>query len=383
MTLPSNASQQEFPNNVQTNYTTIIRNPIVLNGKYEVALHDITYSSQFSVDLGSIKIPNPFYVDSDPFSRLEFIEYKLKTMNGVSSAQFFLNLNNKISQVVMYYEYRHRYELGFAPPDNSIKQIHKSQRTGQIVIPVVHSNCCYKVRYQDDTRLELVSKGLKQKLLDAGGAISSGFITFDSIQELEKLGQVILLNVPEDVNDLPHNYVNFYKTHSLDKDFNKIHKELKEEYNVFYRKHIVPNFVFFSSDALNVVYSNTKPTIFTGIFALLCDKNLKTDTFEIESTNTFKFDHVINVINQACLYCDLIEDQYFGDVLAPILQVINLKSSENHDTVTFYENPMYVNVKKSVINSINIKILDLSGNPIKFEDIFSFVILKLHFRKKE
>jgi hypothetical protein len=283
----------------------------------------------------------------------------------------------------MYYEYRHRYELAFVPGDNTIKQIHKNQRTGEILIPALHSNCCYKVRYKDDLRLELLSIGLKQKLVDAGGTFSHEYISFDSIHELEKLGQVIIINVPEDKTDLPHNYVNFYKTHSLDQDFNKIHKELKEEYIGFYRKQIVPKFVFFASDALNVVYFNSKPVSFTGLFALLCDKNLKTDSLDMKSTQTFKFDHVINVINQACLYCDLIEDQYFGDVLAPILQVINLKSSENHDTVTFYENPMYVNVKKSVINSINIRILDLSGNPIKFEDIFSFVILKLHFRKKE
>ena len=79
---------------------------------------------------------------------------------------------------------------------------------------------------------------------------------------------------------------------------------------------------------------------------------------------------------------DIIEDQYYGDVRSPVLYTINLKSSNYIDTVTTYENPHYIPVNKSVINSINISIYDLSGEPLKFSDLFSIVIIKLHFRKR-
>ena len=70
VTLPSNASMSEFPNNKQTNYTTIIRQPIVLNQQYEVALTEISYSSMFTAELGVLQFPNPFHYD-----------YRLKEFN--------------------------------------------------------------------------------------------------------------------------------------------------------------------------------------------------------------------------------------------------------------------------------------------------------------
>ena len=67
--------------------------------------------------------------------------------------------------------------------------------------------------------------------------------------------------------------------------------------------------------------------------------------------------------------------------MAQILRVINIKSSQTPDMITYFQNPDYVPCKKTIINSINISILDLEGNYIKFDSDFAFVILKLHFRK--
>jgi hypothetical protein len=381
MTLPSNASMKEYPNNVQTDYTTLIKNPIVLNGKYEVALHDISYSSQFSVDLGTITIPNPFYSHGDVYSRAAFIEFKITALNGVSSEKFFQNLNKQIAHKIMYHEYVMRYELAFLSPETNktLKQIHKDP-LGKIIIPAIFTNNVYKVKYVNDARLGLVSEDLKQKIIIANGRFEEHYIVFDTLADLEKLGHVTHITVPDTADDLPHAYVNFYKTHDESDFFNASFDEIKDEYKIKNFYHIVPSFVFFASDALNIVYNNIIACKFNGLFGVLCGK---TENFEIKRTLTTSFEHSINVVNQACIYCDFIEDQYFGDVLAPILQVINLKSNEGSSTVTFYENPMYVNVKKTIINSINIRILDTSGHNIKFENLFSFVIVKLHFRKKE
>jgi hypothetical protein len=78
---------------------------------------------------------------------------------------------------------------------------------------------------------------------------------------------------------------------------------------------------------------------------------------------------------------DLIEDQYFGDAMSPVLYTLNMKSSSNAESVTVLENPHYLPVKKTFISSINIQLFDLTGSPIKFTDLFSLVILKIHFRK--
>jgi len=84
----------------------------------------------------------------------------------------------------------------------------------------------------------------------------------------------------------------------------------------------------------------------------------------------------------AAIYCDIIEDQYVGDSHGPIIRLINLNTDPTAEAVTLFENPHYVPCNKTIINSINIRILDLEGNLIQFENKFGFVILKLHIRKK-
>ena len=43
VTLPSNSSRREFPDNSLTHYTTKLRNPIKLEGQYEVSLVEMIY----------------------------------------------------------------------------------------------------------------------------------------------------------------------------------------------------------------------------------------------------------------------------------------------------------------------------------------------------
>ena len=60
ITLPSNSNINEFPNNKQNNYTTLFKQPIILENPYEVALTEISHSSMFSAELGQLQFPNPF-----------------------------------------------------------------------------------------------------------------------------------------------------------------------------------------------------------------------------------------------------------------------------------------------------------------------------------
>lgn len=47
VTLPSNASHKDLPKNTQSNYTTFLTRPIILEGNYEVAMTEISYPPIF------------------------------------------------------------------------------------------------------------------------------------------------------------------------------------------------------------------------------------------------------------------------------------------------------------------------------------------------
>ena len=59
--LPSNSSVDHFPQNTMSDYTTVLSNPLNLEGNYEVALTELNYSPYFSISLGSITIPNKIF----------------------------------------------------------------------------------------------------------------------------------------------------------------------------------------------------------------------------------------------------------------------------------------------------------------------------------
>ena len=97
----------------------------------------------------------------------------------------------------------------------------------------------------------------------------------------------------------------------------------------------------------------------------------------------YHFPNFLDIVNYILVYTDFIENQYFGDILAPILKIIPVKARDNSQLVTFFDYPHYVSIKTSRINSINITLRDLQGEKIHFEDPFQFVKVKLHFKKKE
>ena len=56
--LPSNVCANEFPDNTQSNYTTILKKPIQLDSDYEVAMTEITYSPKFFGNYGTLEFNN-------------------------------------------------------------------------------------------------------------------------------------------------------------------------------------------------------------------------------------------------------------------------------------------------------------------------------------
>ena len=55
-TLPSNSSKAIFPNNLMSDYTTILLDPFKFNGQWEVALASFTYRQNIEIIVGSVQI---------------------------------------------------------------------------------------------------------------------------------------------------------------------------------------------------------------------------------------------------------------------------------------------------------------------------------------
>ena len=63
ISLPSNVSMNEFPNNKQSNYTTLLETPLEFTTKYQVCLKDISNFSNFNIPLGKITFQNLLFTD--------------------------------------------------------------------------------------------------------------------------------------------------------------------------------------------------------------------------------------------------------------------------------------------------------------------------------
>lgn len=80
------------------------------------------------------------------------------------------------------------------------------------------------------------------------------------------------------------------------------------------------------------------------------------------------------------LYTDIIESQIVGDVLAPLLKIVNVRGSDGEIISKQYERPQYLPVSRKNIDTIEINIRTHMGELTPFERGRSYV--KLHFRQK-
>jgi hypothetical protein len=359
VTLPSNNTS--LPDNTQCNYTTIFNQPISLDGEYEVALSEITYSSLVKVDIGEITLNNPLTPKYG-----EFISLRVRTNNGQKTSEFFSELNELIKKHLILHEYKYRYHLAYDSVECVIEEI-TNDFNSVAVLKKAEDN--YEVLCKSDPNLDknAVRKSPNRYV----------FTSLEQVKELLPNKRFLIVQVPEDVNHTPELFERHLAIYE-EKILNELHLDLEKKYHSLIEAHSIPTFTVNNSDELLVVYKDEESFKLSGPIAQLLDNKSE---ILISEPSRFLIVQYLSIINYAAIYTDFIEEQYVGGVQTPILRIINIKSSDAQDTVTFFNNPHYVKVKKTSISSINIRILDLTGNLIKFADLFSFVILKLHFRK--
>ena len=93
-----------------------------------------------------------------------------------------------------------------------------------------------------------------------------------------------------------------------------------------------------------------------------------------------KIPDVLNPINSLYIYSDIVEHQFVGDEVAPLLRVVAVTGSNNYGEIVnrIFTSPHYIPVSRNYIETIRLDIRDDTGEKIQFSP--GKVLIKLHFK---
>jgi hypothetical protein len=89
---------------------------------------------------------------------------------------------------------------------------------------------------------------------------------------------------------------------------------------------------------------------------------------------------LLDTVQALYVYADIVEYQHVGDKMLPLLAYVDVEKSPGERVAYFSNPPSYLPVRKSVIDTITIKICDERGEYIKFPADGDNVLIRLHFR---
>lgn len=93
-----------------------------------------------------------------------------------------------------------------------------------------------------------------------------------------------------------------------------------------------------------------------------------------------EFSTKIQVLNYIYIQCSFIEAINYGSQKSNILSVLPVNYDKNNNMRLSVQFPMYINVKDTYINTINIQLYDKQQNYIDFSNHFTQILLSLHFK---
>ena len=375
VTLPSNGSMNVFPDNKKSNFTILFNTPMVLDGNYEVALANITCTPIIKNDYGSIILKN--------FNKYEFLTGYKETdfiLSLADTKNFQDKINNEIQEEIQWYEFLNNtqmfYSLKLIP--NLASKINTVANVIYVFYDIVEKDLDNPTYYipVNSCKVEWNKSWIKENY--------TCIKRDDFYNQVPITSKVILL---------PGYLKGRY---NLD-DFTTIIAEIKINKPITEKKNLVDWYNIFIKYYFKLL-NNREDTGFTTLKAELSDNKIKLTSnsklvlhaegickdlifknTEIELDKYYYVPGQLKLTKFGIIYCDIIQEQVFGDDYRQVLQVIALDS----DTQSISNNMdlQYVPVKKNFINSINISIKSLTGEYIKFDDDFIYTIVKLHFRK--
>lgn len=108
------------------------------------------------------------------------------------------------------------------------------------------------------------------------------------------------------------------------------------------------------------------------------ETDLKTNNKSIRPTDLH-----LGLPHQIYIYCDIVDMQFIGDTVAPLIQTVAVDTTNythgSSRSVQFL-NPHYVPVLKSSFQSVEMDLRDHTGSPLTFQ--FGTSCVKLHFKRR-
>jgi len=405
VSLPSNVSMKTYPNNKQSNYTTLLEEPLFLPLNFQVALVEISNFSDFKVQMGKISFKNPFYGNIYD-NRIENIEFSFDIENGISLKDFCEKVNYEIQNNCIKNEYLFRQAIAYNFDQKITNLMHLTNMAKNLSNrPFLNVLKISSSRYEV---IDLEKSIFCDFFFECGAFFDSNLsrFVFKNLEILENKFNLLILNVPskDEINS---------RSYYIDKKYLILSDVLvlkKNDIKLISKRNESDalNLESFRQDSQNSPIEASNSIFFHEIWNSLPQlKQLDNNTITIETKNEIKFEGLISkvlnnsdndytvlnfseifnlpsylqLIKYILIYTDIIESQYYGDVRASILRTVNIKSKKG-DNVTFFDNPHYLNISKTRIDSINIEIRDINGNHIEFKDLFSNIYISLHFKHR-
>ena len=79
------------------------------------------------------------------------------------------------------------------------------------------------------------------------------------------------------------------------------------------------------------------------------------------------------------IYCNLIQSQYVGDALVPLLRIVPVEGKVGERVSKSFLRPQYLPVSRKQFETVEVNIKTDTGESVPFE--FGRVLLTLHFRQ--
>ena len=76
------------------------------------------------------------------------------------------------------------------------------------------------------------------------------------------------------------------------------------------------------------------------------------------------------------VYCDILEHVVVGDIMAPLLRIVNMEVTQSHAVHQIMNPPLFVPVQKKNFDTIEMNIMTDTGEPVPFMDGKSVVVLE-------
>ena len=426
VTLPSNSSMNIFKNNTQSSFSTQLQETLKFTSPHEVALVEMNYTPSITTDLGEIVLRD-YYKNIYEFKNNPII-IPISIMKPISIEKLILLMNRKLEQTIYADEIMYRSaSVYLSTPltdlDNHwfINKLKKDNNVSTLeVFKCIDKDSKYIILDREDSVFAEQFLQINPKSYNKD--LNKWQFDNKEIKELNKFFHLsvflclariekyrnINLNNDKFKNIIIDKVEKFIADRSKDKfnileDLNltgtlpqnttviilKKNTEIKLDENDtidFIKRHKLPELELVHNDDNKVIvkinYENDDEFKYLYMLRGKLSNFFFEQNFGSFTVNTLYYvNQTISTINYAILYTDIIEDQYFGDTKTPILKIIPIKTQSDNEVVTFFDNLHYVPLKNNYINSIRMDIKDIYGDNIKFENKFSFVVIKIHIRK--